>query len=501
MAEGGGEVGTVPSGVTQSERYLKRLCDRTFLALWSHANVFRDQGAHRENSQGKELADLLVVFDEHILIFSDKSCAFPDTGTILVDWNRWFQKAIVKSVDQVSGAERWIKKWPRRLFLDPKCTSPFPFTLPPGDRAKFHRIVVAHNSSTRCRVELGRGSGSLIIDTRIEGVAHRHHPFRIGHLDRKRGFVHVLDDFTLQLLLRELDTVADLTRYLERKEQFLLSLPGVVAHGEEQLLAFYLPTTGADGRHAFHLPREAKGQRVVVFPDQHWPHFEASAERHARISANRVSYAWDQLIDRFGAAATSAPGSADKAPALTAYEPALRRLAAESRTRRRLFSAKLHELAARTPENEGKALPFQALTPRETAYVFARFPAREQMPLDDYRERCRELLGARCEILKLTNPSAQHVVGIGVPARADADTGEMLVYLDATHWSLDREKRARRLQREHRVFWERAWSTSRILEYPSLPPPTSAPRNSPCPCGSGRKFKRCCLARFDSVRR
>ena len=31
-------------GITDSERHLSRLCRRTFLSLWSHPNVYRDQG-------------------------------------------------------------------------------------------------------------------------------------------------------------------------------------------------------------------------------------------------------------------------------------------------------------------------------------------------------------------------------------------------------------------------------------------------------------------------
>jgi hypothetical protein len=50
------------TGVTPSERYLKQLCDLTFLSLWSHPAIYRDQRI-AERSEGKELADLLVVFD------------------------------------------------------------------------------------------------------------------------------------------------------------------------------------------------------------------------------------------------------------------------------------------------------------------------------------------------------------------------------------------------------------------------------------------------------
>ena len=31
-------------GVNESERYLKKLCDHSFLSLWSYSSIFRDQG-------------------------------------------------------------------------------------------------------------------------------------------------------------------------------------------------------------------------------------------------------------------------------------------------------------------------------------------------------------------------------------------------------------------------------------------------------------------------
>src|SRR5712691_960062 len=55
------------AGVTASEKHLGRLCRHTFLNLWSYQNVFKEPG--------KELCDLLVIFGQDVLLFSDKHCA------------------------------------------------------------------------------------------------------------------------------------------------------------------------------------------------------------------------------------------------------------------------------------------------------------------------------------------------------------------------------------------------------------------------------------------
>ena len=91
----GGEAGFGSSprmeGITPGEKYLKLLCDRTFLSLWSYPGLFRNQGV-RKQGIGKELCDLLVVFENHVIIFSDKDCEFPNSGVIETDWDRWLKK-------------------------------------------------------------------------------------------------------------------------------------------------------------------------------------------------------------------------------------------------------------------------------------------------------------------------------------------------------------------------------------------------------------------------
>lgn len=207
-------------GVTAAERYLKRLCDHSSLSLWSYSGIYRDQDVGR-NREGKEVCDLLVVFENHILIFSDKDCAFPDTGNLRLDWSRWFRRAVWESAGQVWGAERWVRTYPDRLFTDRKCTQRFPIDLPKPSDAIFHRIVVAHDVSPRWKREHG-GSGSLMITPHRIGKMHYDPlvsdlmPFAVGDLDPTKGFVHVFDDTSLEVVMRTLDTVTDFIHYLSK---------------------------------------------------------------------------------------------------------------------------------------------------------------------------------------------------------------------------------------------------------------------------------------------
>ncbi len=141
-------------GITSAERYLKQLCDHTFLSLWSYPGLFRDQGV-AEQGIGKEICDLLVVFENHVIIFSDKDCQFPSTGDIKTDWNRWFKKAVYKSAKQAWGAVRWIKSNPNRIFIDQKCSQPFPLKLPDPEEASYHIAVLNHLRAKLYCINLG----------------------------------------------------------------------------------------------------------------------------------------------------------------------------------------------------------------------------------------------------------------------------------------------------------------------------------------------------------
>src|SRR5258706_412401 len=225
-------------GITPAEQYLKLMCDSTFLSLWSYSGLYRDQG-------DKEIADLIVVFENDIIIFSDKDCAYPTTADPQVNWTRWFRPAIEKGAKQAWGAQRWIAQFPNRLFLDPKCTQQFPLDLPTQPR--FHTILVTHGISDACKTHFNGGSGSLILRSDLKGFAAHTIPFTIGDLDPERTFVHIFDDTTLDIIMKTLDTIADFTQYLRDKEA-LLRAHHIMAAGEEELLAAYLTTTTADGR-------------------------------------------------------------------------------------------------------------------------------------------------------------------------------------------------------------------------------------------------------------
>lgn len=363
------------AGLNASERYLKVLCDRTFLSLWSYPNIWRDQGGARAG-RGKEVCDLLVVFENHAIIFSDKSSEFPNSGNLEQDWQRWFKRTIEKASSQIWGAERWIKSFPERLFIDQDCTIRFPVELPPSDSLQIHRIVVAHGASQACREFFGGGSGSLIIDTKLVGDDHYLPfdkggcPFAIGQVDPSKGYIHVLDDTTLDIVLGTLDTITDFVRYFTRKEAFLQS-QNLYMPGEEELLALYLMNLGSDGEHDFNLP---SGYDGIAVGEGYWHDFQNSSQRRSQIEANKVSYAWDRLLERFNYYLLNGARQFGTFPGSGDSEIAHRFLARECRTRRRMLSETLLDAVANTASNQRLARVVLPSDEGDPFYLFLVIP-------------------------------------------------------------------------------------------------------------------------------
>ncbi len=401
-------------GVTKAERYLAKLCRHSFLSMWSYPGVFRDQGRKGINGDGKEVCDLLVIFENHIIIFSDKDCQFGD-GAAQLEWARWYKKAVQRSAKQVWGAERWIKQFPNRLFLDRQCTITFPLNIPDRANAIFHRIVVAHDVSRVCRERLG-GSGSLMLDSSLNGDQHFSQPFTIGQVDIARGYVHVFDDTTLNIVLTALDTITDFTAYLTKKEQFLTGKILVHAAGEEELLAVYLRRMNESGEHDFVIEGNYD---AVSFDKGMWEAFTNRPERRAQIESDKISYAWDALIEKFAFYAMTGTQYFTTGHPLREQEIIFRFLARESRTRRRILATSLHEVLKRTLDfnslREARVMP-PSEDDGSPHYVFLFLGRKAGFTDDEYRTIRKNLLSNYCRVTKLKFPKATHIIGIASEA-------------------------------------------------------------------------------------
>jgi hypothetical protein len=70
------------------------------LRLWSQTNVFTDEGFKDGKGATKELSDALVIFGNHVIIFSDKHVNFQEDRELNVAWPRWYRRAVLESCKQ-----------------------------------------------------------------------------------------------------------------------------------------------------------------------------------------------------------------------------------------------------------------------------------------------------------------------------------------------------------------------------------------------------------------
>lgn len=498
-------------GLTKSEKHLARLCRHSFLNLWSYPNPFRDQGRPSASADGKELCDLLVICGDHVIIFSDKSCEYRETGRPQVDWQRWYKRAIVKSAQQVRGAERWIRQFPDRVFLDRACTRQLPIALPPPNAMRVHRVVVAHGAKRACQDNMG-GAGSLMIMTSIsDGLSNSMDglmPFAVGALGIPTGYIHHFDDVTLDILLRELDTITDFVQYLEKKEALMCSGKLVIAPGEEELLARYLSRMGDDDRHDFAIPDKFDG---FCLEQGMWQALQGRPDYIRKKEADRPSYLWDHIIEEFSQHALDGTLIEGSDVSVSKAEQALRIMAKEPRVLRRILSQGILDLLSKTPP--GKIVSRRICRSEESELAYVCVIAPEGTDASASRSYRRIWLENYCFVLARRNPYHKTIVGIATESnKGDSNRSWDLCLVQIDSWTEEMKQDARRLQRAMGILDERKTkrTATHVNEYPSkadaeknafglfaeTPRRAQRPkigRNAPCPCGSGQKHKKCCL--------
>lgn len=455
-------------GTTESERYLAALADHTFLDLWSYPNTFNDRKEHGKGN-GKELTDLLVVCGDDVVIFSDKSITWPGGDDIELSWSRWYRRAVEASVKQIRGAERWIRKYPDRIFVDAACSTALPVEFPSPDRMRIHGIAVALGAQAACSRHFNDPDGSLMVNSNLKGRSHvdptfpGHTPFAFGDVDPDGPFVHVFDETALNLVLREMDTITDFVRYLDARQVAIRQQ--VIGHAvsEAEILAVYLTTDIGDGEHGFPPPEklESFGGQVNLVGGM-YRDFKASPAARRKAEADRISYSWDKLIGAFtsNVLAGTSVAVAGVEPNAAHAERALRVMALESRTSRRALSeafiGALREAEARGRDRFARVItPGNGSADPECGHVFLVVAFREPWLVaegyDAYRQFRTGLLQAYCEAALYDNRHLKRMLGIAVDA-SEQVTGRLggsedLMLLEIAEWTPEHERDVERLRK------------------------------------------------------
>lgn len=428
-------------GVNESERILTKLCRRSFLRLWSQTNIYTDEGFKDGKGATKELCDALVIFGNDVIVFSDKHIKFQAGKELKIAWPRWYKRAVLDSCRQLHGAKSWLKRFPERAFLDPKCLRKLPLLVPTGEVVRFHLIAVTRGSREAALAAQGEeGLGSFGVCSSLEGDAHLTAPFFIGLPEPSKQFVHVFDEVTIELLMSEFDTAIDFIDYLKAREALLARRgTNVTAFGEEQLMAAYLRTMDESGtRHVFfNIPQGEPLPEMVIFDGSHYEGLNVDPGYKRKKLADKISYEWDALIERF--VECGDPSLHERYVDQTALETevGLRLLASESRFRRRQLAESFIGALRRVKPGDRLGRLVYGGVADETAFIFVIVPKRANESYSEYRQYRMSILHAYVQTARLKAQLATTFVGIAFdnPHKDYKGGSEDLFVLSKEEWT------------------------------------------------------------------
>ncbi len=475
-------------GFTPTERLLANFCENTFLKLWSYPNPYKDDH--------DELCDVLAVFENHVFIFFDRmNQSFENKGDVLLSWSRWKKKSIDNQIRTAHGAERYLLSG-RAIFLEKDLQTPFPITI---DREHMivHKIIVAHGVKDACKEYAPENIyGSLAIEY-ADHVSDFGIPFLI-HIDRNRP-VHVFDTENLPIIFKELDTFFDFTAYLHAKYDAIRSSQ-IIYCGEEDLLAnYFLNFDDSTNRH--YIGTKDKKVDFLWIAEGEWQAFIKRDEYKQKKKADSASYFWDEIIQKTCNFTLNDELIGNHSP--LQGKSAIHEMAKEPRFHRRSLSEHMIKAIREFPTTSAHMIRHVSLMPsffKNKRYVFLQLKSLEKMGYDrEYRPMRQAMLEIACGAAKNRYPEIEMIIGIAIDApKYSRMNSEDFLLMDCSAWT-DDLKRKYEKSNESMGFFETEnlkMVEKRSIEFPSSIKPRSLKkvgRNDPCPCGSGKKYKYCCL--------
>jgi hypothetical protein len=409
---------------------LAEFCERSFLKLWSYPNPHKDDG--------HELCDLLAVFGDYVFIFFDRENQLPevpdkDPQTL---WDRWKRSVVDRQVKTAHGAERYIRSG-RSIFLDAKKTTSFPLTIDTQNTI-IHKIVVAHGAKEACKRASDQNVyGSLAI-TYCETDASSTQPFHI-EIDR-RNPVHVFDSHNFSIVLSELDTVSDLSNYLDEKLRAIAKYDSLVYCGEEDLLGHYLLNFDEEANQHFIGTKHDDVDNVMIGEGE-WHGFIKTDLYKNTKHEDLVSYFWDELIQRTcqNALDGTLGGNSD----LLRGQSAIFEMVKEPRFIRRALADRIRRSVLSFPDSSEQFTRKVTFLPSylpDVGYVFFQLRVPEAYRAQpDYLDKRRTLLEIACGAAKNKFAHLTKVIGIGIdaPKFAGNTNSEDFILMPCEAWTED----------------------------------------------------------------
>lgn len=480
-------------GVNASEKQLSKLLNTTFLSLWSYIGPYSDEGAAK-NKQGKEMCDALVVFGNKVIIFSDKEIKFNEEKSLEVAWKRWYTKSITDSVRQLHAAESWVKNNPHRIFLDNFCTIPFPIDLN-NKNLEIHLVALTKNTLVPAQKYFDTyqegSSGTFIHFYPLEESECLKKPFILCDVNKSKTFVHIFDEFSIDLVINELGTISDFLNYLKTKENLIRKYNLLNVLGEEDLLGYYLDNEKFSyGVNTFEYPKE--DNQVLVISEGYWNSYK-KFDYKTHQSIKEMGAYWNKLVANISDGIITAKVGEGKDSPFFMHERAARALATENRSSRAYLSQAFLDKIQNVPNNRRSSRILQSPLNKSKFYILVILPFLESENLEDYSQKRPVVAWQYSLALKYRQSKAKEIVVIIMQPQESEIQSEAIFTYDYSK-PLDYKDKilAKKIIKDHSIL-------SEFTDYSDSSKDHNAKlkvkwgRNDKCHCGSALKYKKCCL--------
>lgn len=381
-----------------AEKLVHDLALKTFLTDWCYPNPMLPSG--------RELCDLLIVFDQVAIIWQIKDLKLDKHG-------KYKEAEVEKNLRQLSGARR-------QLF-------------------ELKSAVELQNPRRRKEVFDATIIKEVYLISVLLGEGEEYYPL----VDSIKDYtVHVFtSDFT-QIILNELDTISDFIGYLQAKGALIWKSKQVIIFGgEEELLAFYLKNNRS-------FERFDEADQIMVGQGS-WQDLENRPEYQEKKRVDKISYAWDGIIDR------AHEGSSE-------YEIIARELARPNRFHRRYLSKVFLDAHMKAHDDEKYDLFRRVLLGDGVTYCFLFFDEEEEP-----RTKRTAMLHAICYVARGLIQKNSKVIGIATEKKISRECSYDFCLLDIPEWTDENQMSMEKFQEVTGILTDPILGYAKEDEYPT----------------------------------
>lgn len=378
-----------------AENFVYQLAKKSFLTDWCYKNP--------KLKNGKEICDLLVVYDDVVIIWQIKDLKLKD--------GKFKESEVKNNLKQLLTAKNRLFKSNLLIELDNPRRGKEIFN-PKLIKEVFFISALIGNEEDYCS-----------FSEEVKGIK-----------------VHVFTREFTEIVLNELDTIKDFIGYLREKEKlFSTNKPITILNDERELLAFYLMNERKFDRF--------KEATYIVIQDGIWDELIKKPEYIAKKLENKISYAWDEMIDM---AHTCGAG----------YELVARELARPDRFERRILSKSFFDahMKAHNEKMYNTSRRIQEFNGVTYCFMFIE----KKAP----REKRKELLQAICFAARGRFKDNKKVIGIATEMKIEPVCSYDFCFLELPQWSEENQKVADMLKKNHGILENTKIGIMHEDEYP-----------------------------------